>query len=194
MTWKSILPKNRKLALLLGLVVLVIVGGISGKILTSKNSSSQTQKNPVINKQVRATNNVDYSPAVNDDNAVSEERKNDPSKAASTLDNGATASDTPLSIAITRASLNQSDASMQVATIVNGATTGTCKITASKSGQPNISRESTVELQANSYVCPIISIPVSDFTVKGDWNFSASITSDGRTDIVSWPNNPVKVE
>lgn len=153
---------------------------------TNTSSSSPQIINPV--------NTVDYSPATQD-NTATEERKNNPSRASHTLSNGSVTPDTPpaMSITITRASKDQANQNLQVATLIEGTTSGVCTTTVSKKGQTSITRQAKVELQTNSYVCPVQTIPLSEFPELGSWNISVSLVANGQTKTNNWAANPISL-
>lgn len=128
------------------------------------------------------------SPADNDFNNT---RKSSPTP-AQTLDNGPTASSSTkpnISLTVTRA--GTFDGSLEVGTLVNGATTGTCTLDVSQTGQQTITQSEQVALSNNSYTCPVFNVPLSQFPNQNDWNVSVTLTSGGATTNASWANNPV---
>jgi hypothetical protein len=125
------------------------------------------------------------------DNNFNNTRKSS-STPAQTLDNGPTASSSAtsnISLTVTRAAIF--DGSLEVGTLVNGATTGTCTLDVSQTGQQTITQSEQVILSNNSYACPVFNVPLSHFPNQNDWNVSVTLTSNGATTTASWANNPV---
>lgn len=174
--------------------VLIVIGGFLGyKHHQDTVRAAATAAKAKAEATVKPTNTVDYSPARASDNAANEQRKDNPSQASPTLNNGPTSSSPSqsVSVTITRVGKDQSGQNLQVASLVEGATSGICTITASRQGQPSVTRQVSIEQQANAYACPVVNIPLSDFPEKGAWNVSASVTSGGQTKTTTWAANPV---
>lgn len=189
---------SRRPLIIIGIAVLLIVIG-SIALYKHHEDDIQVAKTAALEAKAKAvvkpTNTVDYSAPKSSDNAANEQRKDNPSQAATTLNNGPTMrSTTPEpSITITRAGKDPGGQNLQVASLVEGATSGTCTITATKQGQSPVSRQVMIEQQGNSYTCPVVNIPLSDFPEKGNWNITASISSNGQAKTTSWAANPVSL-
>lgn len=83
-----------------------------------------------------------------------------------------------LSVVISRA--GQIGEELQVRGIVQGAKAGTC--TARLTGPGNVTQAShAVEFQQTGYTCGSINIPVSQFSVGGEWQLSLTVTAGGQT-------------
>lgn len=134
---------------------------------------------------------IDYSPGTKADNESNNSRKSS-SSPTSTLDNPTSSPNTGnFSVTITRASLDSSQQNLQIATLVNGITTGTCNLKVAQSGQATLTRSEDLILQVNAYVCPVINIPLSSFPNRGKWDVSMSVESNGKTVSSDWSANPV---
>ncbi len=127
------------------------------------------------------------SPAAN---SLNNKRKSSSSPAV-TLNTGPSKGSalTNVTLAITRASVVGN--SLEVGTIINGASSGTCTLSASQSGQATLVRTDKVVTQNNSYVCPVFSIPVSQFPDRGNWNVSVKLIVNGSSYSAKWASNPV---
>ncbi len=93
------------------------------------------------------------------------------------------------SVNITRVGVINS--TLQVGTLLDGITSGSCTLTVSQSGQQSITVSDNVVLQNNSYVCPVFSVALSKFPNLGLWNVEVGVSFNGTTDTASWVNNPV---
>jgi hypothetical protein len=185
---KSNLLSNRRLIYTSAAVLLILGMGVA-YWHSRKQSSPPSTTNTSPNSQ-----NIDYSPATKADNAPNEARKGS-STPSSTLNNYQSPPNTgDFSLTITRASVVSIDQSLEVAAIVNGVTSGSCTLNVHKSGENTVSRTENVALQVNSYVCPVIKIPLSDFSSRGDWNVSLTVTSNGKTVTSDWAKNPVSLD
>jgi cytoskeletal protein RodZ len=169
------------------LAVAVIGGG-----LYAYHKQHTTNTSGVTNSAKRAVNSVDYSPSKPSDNAENNARKSNPASANPTLDNGSTSTPTPtFSVTITRAGVVGDN--FQVASLINGATAGTCTLSLSQTGQTTITQTNQVALQNNAYVCPVFSIPLSQFPNQGNWTVNLSVVSGAQTETAAWADNPVSL-
>jgi cytoskeletal protein RodZ len=186
--------RRSKRPLVIGTILgLLILGGIAFFIFRHNDSNAKI----TANKGAAPVNTVNYSPSTSQDNSTNNQRKSSPSKAATTLDNGATApsstSNKSLQVIITTARSTGSNGthSVTVAGNVSGATSGTCTFTATQSGGPSASQTSTVEASNQNYICPATTITVP---AAGNWNISATLSSGGQTGSPSsWAGGAVAV-
>jgi len=164
-------------------VVLGLIGGGCFLIFHESKSSSTS----LVDHSGRA-----YPPSTPQDNAANNARKSNPATASQTLDNGPTKSApaTSISVLISRAGVYSINGvnTLEVGTIVNGATTGTCVLTVSQSGEQPITQTASIGQQNNTYACSVFDIPTSQFPNQGDWDVSVSITSNGSTAANDWGN------
>ncbi len=171
--------KSYKGLILLVVVIILVAGGLIWKL---------NKKQPDHSAVITPASSINYSPAKPSDNAANNARKGSTS-AAATLDNGSSSSSVPFSVTVTRAEVFSSY--LEVGTLVNGATSGTCTLSVSQSGQATITRSEAMQAQNNAYSCPVFQVPVSDFPDQDAWNVSVSVTSNGQTESNSWAGNPV---
>ncbi|MGH7195734.1 MAG: hypothetical protein ACREGA_03050 [Candidatus Saccharimonadales bacterium] len=82
---------------------------------------------------------------------------------------------------------------LQVGTQISGATSGTCTLAVSQSGQKDITAQESVVLQENAYVCPEFDVPLSKFPNQNLWNVGVTLTAGGKTLSSLWQNNPVNL-
>jgi hypothetical protein len=172
---------NNKTILLL-IILLIVIGG---------GAFWQHYHKPTHVISTAASSTINYSPSTPKDNAANNARKGS-STPAPTLDNGATATTAvPLSITVTRASVVSPD--LQVGTLVNGATNGSCTLNVSQGGQQTITQTESVQQQNNAYSCPVFNIPLSEFPNQNNWNVSVTVTSNGQSQSGQWQANPVNL-
>jgi|GEM_PF-1584600 len=76
-----------------------------------------------------------------------------------------------LNITIVRAGQISGSSTVQIRTIVTGATSGTCVATLTQSGQATLSQTGTIQVDATSADCSI-DIPISSFSTGGTWQLS----------------------
>lgn len=166
---------------LIGIVLLVVALLIAG-ILLYRNNNQQDAK---ITSTKPESSNFSTTPLdATQTNEPNNDRKNSDT-VSSTLENTSTPSSTSaVRVTITRVSTNPS----KVATLVNGATSGTCSLLATKSGQQNVTASSTVALNTNTYQydCGQFGITANQFD-GGGWTITVSVDSpSGKATSEAW--------
>lgn len=177
--------KNKNV-LLIGLALILLLGGV-GVAYVKYHKSSNASKTTATRLP-----NVDYTPATTGDNQANEDRKSQPPSKNDVNGQSTSSSDNsnPI-VTITRAGVV--DSNLQVAALVNGATSGTCSLTVSQQGQQSVTATENVQLQNSSYVCPVFNVPLSRFPNHGAWNVSVAITSNSKSSTSNWQANPVQL-
>lgn len=168
-------PNNRKrlyASLAAAVVILLLAVGAWG--VSHYHKASQQVKNT----QATLPKTVNQRPSNSSDNAANDQRKENPSP-STTLDNGTSSSPSP-TFSANIVSANVSNGNLHVGTMVTGATSGTCTLTASKSGQQSVSLISSKVIQdVNSYDCGIINIATSKFPSSESWKLTLTVTNGG---------------
>jgi cytoskeletal protein RodZ len=182
---KSNNMKSSKKALsLLVLVVLVVAG-----LFVWRHYHTQAQV--ATDAEKKASTTINYSASTPADNAENNARKTSTTP-AQTLDNGSSQTPSvPVSVTVTRAGVIGSN--LEVGTLVNGTTGGTCTLNVSQTGQQTVTKNEDVTQQNNSYSCPVFSIPVSSFPNQNNWNVSVTVTVNGSSQTGQWQANPVNL-
>lgn len=161
------------------LVITLAAGSVYVWHHHTKQLADQTagSKNPV----AQTINNVNYGGSSAGDNSSNNARKGS-SSPASTLDNGPSPSTGTSSLSATiNATLNgASSSNLHIGTLVNGATTGTCIITATQ-GQTTTTLDTvSVAQDVNNYDCGGGAINLSSSQLSpssGTWQIKLSVTS-----------------
>jgi len=163
------LAKWTKLPTVLALVALVLVGGgvVTWKVHRNATVTPVSTSKPY--------NSIDYHPGTKEDNATSDSRKGS-SNPADTLDNGSSSTDSSNTLGVTIVSANSNSTNVHIGTLVSGATSGTCTLTASQSGQQDIVLSASIQRDVNSYDCGVFNIATTTFTNTGTWNFTLKVT------------------
>jgi hypothetical protein len=187
---KTIKKKNlSKKTLIILLVLIIAVAGFF--IWRHYHNQAKAKANAIAADEKKSNSTINYSPSTPADNAANNSRKTS-TNPAQTLVNGASAtSSVPLSVTVTRAGVVGSN--LEVGTLVNGASSGSCTLNVSQSGQSTVTKTEDVQVQNNAYTCPVFDIPVSGFPNKNNWNVSVTVTSSGRTVSGQWQANPVNL-
>lgn len=176
-------PKvSKKIPLLALICVVIVAAGTS--VIWLRDDSSKTS--PFATKSYPAENNFNNTRKAS-------------SKPATTLDNGPTSSSSTssstdnVSLTITRADVDNQSNALEVGTLVNGTTSGTCTLSVSQAGETTITATNQVTLSNNTYSCPVFSIPLSQFPNLGKWNVSVEIVSGSSNTTSNYTLNPVNL-
>ena len=136
---------------------------------------------PLSQTDTETVEGIDYSPASSTDNDDINNRK-----ANGTVDQEPVAptNDTSIQITFIANAQDTSGGQLEVRTLLNGVTDGTCALTLTK-GSSSIEKTSSVARQNTSFVCEAFIVPYSELT-NGDWTIKLKVTSgDGRTNEAS---------
>jgi hypothetical protein len=108
-------------------------------------------------------------------NTLNETRKGSTSP-LQTLTTTPPSSTSSISVEIVNANINNGN--LHVGTLVNGTTNGTCTLTASQSGQPELQLgTSSVHQNVNNYDCGVFNVSTSSFPHSGNWQLTLSVSS-----------------
>ncbi len=132
---------------------------------TTSPAQSDTQR-PEVNK-------IDYSPAKESDNIANENAKEQ--LTTSGTDSGSASTN---SVTVTITTAKQQDDTVLIRTLIEGATSGTCTLTASKPGQTSLTRSAPVTTQAHYALCQGFNIAAIDFPTSGTWTIQASLSTE----------------
>ncbi|MGH7196894.1 MAG: hypothetical protein ACREGJ_03990 [Candidatus Saccharimonadales bacterium] len=159
---------RKKIFALLVVGVALISLGVYGWLQIPKNSSTQVSPRPV--------NDVNYSPATEEDKAAVDQRKEDLAKGQEQKP----ATNPAISLTVTRASQSDAGQPLNIRTVISGASSGTCEVNLTKSGQPTITKSFSVLFEATSAMCADANIPTSDFSTGGEWQLKIQVKKDAR--------------
>lgn len=167
------------------IVIAVILLGVvsSAFVIRHKYATTTANTKPT---SVRPLNTVDLTPATPSDNAGNESRKGNPASSGATLDSPTQGAD--FNVSVDYATADTAGKLVRVRAHINGATSGTCNLTATHAGAADVIASSQVSLQNNTYSCGNFDIPFDSFTTKGDWHISVAVTNNNTTARGSWPD------
>lgn len=170
--------QKRKKKFVIGAIAAVLILAAGLYIFVAKPfsriSAPQTtaQTNPT-----RNVNDVDYSPPSPQDQALQDQQKDqivqppsNPSPSPSTI-----------TVSISRASQASPGEPLVIRAIVAGASSGTCTVTLTKSGQPTITKTFPITFAATYNTCDNSQINASDFSVDGDWQLQVTAQGGATT-------------
>lgn len=180
---------KKRLIITAGIVVVLGAGGFGTYKLVHHNSPAKAQS--ALIPGTKPIDTINYDPSTPSDNASNNARKSNPDSAAQTLDNGSssTTQSSTASVTITRASVISGN--LEVGTIVSGATSGTCTLSVSQSGQQTVTQTQQISQQDNAYACAVFNVPTTSFANNGPWTVAVSISTTSGTASSSWQGNPV---
>jgi hypothetical protein len=175
MVYKVQSRKSNRLKLAIIALAVVAIAGVLYLAQRPDSKPKSVAKQPA--QTIRPANTVDNSPATSTDNKATEDRKSSsdtPDTTPSTNPN--------LAVTILNASVIESSGTkyVHVGNQVDGATSGSCTLTATKSGESSVTSSSTVRLDANTYTCGVFNVPASKFS-SGSWNLTLKVTSGGSS-------------
>lgn len=167
--------KKRSLILAGAIIVVVLICGVA---LAVRSHNSDSDKATATSHP--GSNSVDYSPAKPSETSDNEDRKNSTSPSTTLSNNpNSTAENSSLDAQIVSA--NNRNGNVHIGTSVSGATTGTCKLTASQGAQNLTLGTSSVQQDVNAYGCGVFNIATSSFPTPGSWKLTLTVTSNGAT-------------
>jgi hypothetical protein len=169
-------PKKRyRLAVATAALVIILIAGGIYFIHRSHAKDVQDAKTAAQTASVKsAASTSTYSTTPLDSTANNSSNESRKSGTTSNTTLSTPASNPDLAVTITRVS------GAEVYTQVNGASSGTCNLTATQSGYPDITASSQVEQNVNSFDCQSFNLPSSDFST-GHWSIVVSVTSGNST-------------
>lgn len=140
--------------------------GLLGPAINPEQSNTQ---HPEVNK-------IDYSPAKESDKVAEGNAK----EQLATSDTDSSTNDGALAVTITTA--QQHEDTILIRTIIDGTTSGTCTLTASKTGQTSLTRSAPIAAQGHYALCQGFNIAAADFPAPGTWTIQISAsTANGST-------------
>ena len=166
--------KNKKLTFILigtALLLTVAIGAFWYNLHNKASSEPQTASK----EATRDVNTVNYEPAKEADNIAEKSAKEQ--LAESGTDSQPT--NNPLGVSITSA--QQQDQTVLIRTLVDGTSSGTCTMTASKAGQQALTKNAPINTQASYSICQGFNIPSSEFSSAGEWSFEVKVSANGAT-------------
>jgi hypothetical protein len=138
-------------------------------LLFSDNKNVSQNTNPL---EDVGTNSINYGPSAPTDNEqINEQKKNADTPTQPPATNGIVATITNTRVVNSLA---------QVSVLVEGATSGTCKLTLTSDANKTVTKNTTVALRGGLYTCEDFNIPTSDLSV-GSWNVSIVIELNGTS-------------
>lgn len=169
---KDRLPNQSKY--LLWLVLLAVILALMGVNLFLRHEKTIKAAHKGISSTAKSENSINYSPSSPQDNAPNNARKSSKSP-TETLTANPDASSASLSIKITNASVN--DTNLHVGTLVGGANSGTCTLTANKTGHQTTLATSSIKQDVNSYDCGVFNVSTSAFPSSGSWQLVLTVSN-----------------
>ena len=172
---KKAFPKK---ALIITIAAVVVAGGVGAYFLLNRpankdatpTTTTQTADQP-------QQQNINYGPA------TPEEQKEGSDIKKNTIDQSQNPTQTPATpptVTITRAGQLQPGQPLNIRTIVQGTTSGTCAVTLTQAGQATVTKSFPIAFQATSSNCNG-DIAASDFAAGGQWQLSITATNASGT-------------
>jgi hypothetical protein len=172
-------PKYRKYILPTAIILaIILIGSVVVALNNRSTPKTGTSNPPATTTTNTSSNSTPYSttPLNSSVNSSNDSRKST-SSTSSTLNNPSPSS----SFSVTITHVDTVDDPIIVGSLINGVTSGSCQLTASRSGYTDVTTTSTVVQQNNSYSCQSLSLAKSQFPASGTWNLVLSVDSGGQT-------------
>lgn len=168
--------RKKSIVIVAILAVLAIGGGIAYTLLRPQTNNSHPTDT------ARPVNDVDYSPATEEEKAAVDQHKEDIAKGQDQSPDTPQTPTNPSSITITliRATQDKGEP-LYIRVGINGASSGICEVILSKNGQTTITKSFPIVFEATSSSCSGANIPANDFPVAGSWNMSVQAKKDATT-------------
>ena len=172
-------PRRTKRLLLVVIAVALLIAGVIFGLESSNviNLYNQSPDETLEQSEIQNADDIDYSPATTTDNEDINAKKE-----AGTVDQEPVAptNDTSVQITFIANAQDFSGGQLEVRTLLNGVTDGTCALTLTK-GTTVIQKQSNVVQQNTTFQCEAFIVPYSELT-NGAWQIKLKVTSgDGRT-------------
>lgn len=163
---------RRKYTILVTFVVVALALVGVAFFIQHKNNDKRSSKDSA--PAAKQADSIDYSPSTPEDNAPNDARKSSKNP-TDTLTDNPDASHAPLSAKIVNATV--SGTNLHVGTLVVGATSGTCTLTASSAGKQVALATSSIKQNVNNYDCGVFNISTSAFPSSGSWQLTLTASN-----------------
>ena len=160
------------------IATLLVVGGVAAYLIYRAERANRVANETPLAAQVSSTrpqNSVNYNPPTPEQ----QQQQQDTKTQVITQDTQPSVPASSISVTISRADQGTAGLPLNVRTIITGASSGTCTVTLTKSGQPTVTKTFSVVAQTNYYTCDQADIPAADFSVSGDWALSVAVSGSG---------------
>jgi hypothetical protein len=167
------MTKNRKLAQILLVTASIILIGVFAVVVLEKNNVTKLFTNQEPAQQAtepRPVNSVSYSPT-----STTEQQEGDALKQELINNSNKPAKPGNITISFSAATQDTPGGPVIVKALINGATTGSCKLVMSKNGIEKTYNASVTNL-GTYYGCDGFSVPVSDLS-NGNWKATLTVTN-----------------
>jgi hypothetical protein len=159
------------------LALLIVVGaGAYGAYRYYRQHNQQTPAGGT-----RPANDINYSPPTQSEKQADQQQKTDiinKDTQNNPSPNPSTSSD--ITVTITRANQASTGLPLNIRTLINGTTSGTCLIELKKTGQPTVSKTFAVGTDGRTYSCQTADVAAADFSTSGDWLLSVTVQKDTK--------------
>jgi cytoskeletal protein RodZ len=170
---------SRKKYLLFSTIIIVVALAV-GSVVFLHVRQDNKKNNAALSKSSHV-NTINYGPSTPSDNTANNDRKASTSPSQTLNDQpSSTPSTNSSSITATIVNSTVNNGNLHVGTLVNGATDGTCSLTAAQGSQQLSLGTANIQQDVNEYDCGVFNIATSKFPSTGAWSLTLTITSDGQ--------------
>lgn len=165
--------------LVLAALALTLVLGAGSYAFYRNRSNNQRAVSAPEEDEKRGVNDVNYGPPTEEELDETKRQKDEIIKKYEESQNPQPS--TSITVTISRANQAGAGQPLNIRTIVDGATSGTCEVTLKKSGQSTISRTFPIGVEATYAVCQQADIAAGEFGAAGEWTLEIIAKSGGLT-------------
>jgi hypothetical protein len=171
------IKKYSKKKLIITAILILVILAAAGTFLFLRHKHNEDIRRLSAKPQgQKIENKVNYDPPTDQEKQDQAAQKDD---IINKMDNPPVATD--LTVAIIRAGQNGQGTPLNIRTIVDGATTGTCTVTFSKDGQANIVKSFPITFEATTSSCSGADVAAADFPAEGTWKMSITAQANNKT-------------
>lgn len=170
---------GRPLIIAAALLLVIGIGGFAAWRTVDSRNNANTDLSTDTDGKADNEQDIDYSPATDEDKKANDEHKDDIVKQQEQEAQNPTPSATVTPVITTT---GQYGSDVEVSASVSGVVEdgGICTLTATK-GANKVTKQTTGVRNAQNTSCPTFIIPRSEFAAAGDWNTVVTYKSTGYT-------------
>lgn len=162
--------------------VAVLAVGAAAFLTRPSNQTANSQQTSTSNPETAQPVDVNYSPPTEEESQATTQQKQEiaeKEKAAGDSSTPPVATTPDITVTIVRANQRSAGQPLNIRTIIDGTSSGTCSVKLTKS-QTTINKTFTVSPDATYALCDQADIPASDFSSAGEWELSVTIQNGSK--------------
>lgn len=166
--------KNRKLFIVLIVVVLILGGAGLAVFIYAKNKAPSQDQSTVAD---RPANSIDYGPPTS---AEVKEAQRQKEERVQQIEDNKNQEDSSIVVSIVRADQAEPGQPLNIRANISGVGQGSCEVTLTKDGAAPLTRSFEVLFEATQSRCVGADILASAFSAAGEWDLTLVVKSGDR--------------